>query len=302
MLRTIAVFVVIGAIVILSQSVFQVTQGEQAVVLQLGEYVRTVKEPGLHAKYPLIQRALFFDKRVLAAEARPAEYITLDKKRLTVDTVSRWIIAEPLEFYQTVGDYRGAISRLNDIMVTRLRQEIANHNFKEFIREERERIMQQVTNSTRDYAKGFGINVIDVRIRRVDLPEEVQNSVFARMRAERERIAKRYRAEGEEQAREIRANAEKEKEILLAEAYRKSETLRGEGDAEATTIYAEAYNKDPEFFSFLRHLDAYKRVFGPETTLLLRGDSPFLRFLDAGGGTGSASALPTASEQRSERK
>ena len=301
MLRTIAVFVVIGAILVVSQSVFQVTQGEQAVVLQLGEYVRTIKEPGLHAKYPLIQRVLFFDKRVLAAEARPAEYITLDKKRLTVDAVSRWNITEPLQFYQTVGDYRGAIARLNDVIATRLRQEIANHNFKEFIREERERIMQQVTSSTQEYAKRFGIDVIDVRIRRVDLPDEVQNSVFARMRAERERIAKRYRAEGEEQAREIRANADKEKEILLAEAYRKSETLRGEGDALATTIYAEAYNRDPEFFSFLRHLDTYKKVFGPETTLLLRGDSPFLRFLDAGASNGRAS-VPLPAGERSERK
>ena len=298
MLKIIAVVIVVIALV--SQSLFIVDQWEQAVVLQLGEHIRTIKEPGLYWKYPLIQTVIPFDKRIRAAEARPAEYVTLDKKRLTVDAVSRWTIAAPLEFYQSVRDYPGAIARLNDIMITRLRQEIANHNFKEFIREERERIMQEVTNGTRELAKRFGINVIDVRIRRVDLPEEVQNSVFARMRAERERIAKRYRAEGEEQAREIKANAEKDKEILLAEAYRKSETLRGEGDAEATGIYAEAYNKDPEFFSFLRHLDAYKKVFGPETTLLLRGDSPLLRFLDAGGtnGSGGHQLQPAGSERK----
>jgi len=161
-----------------------------------------------------------------------------------------------------------------------LRQEIANHDFKDFIRTEREDIMKSVTDGTAELAKRFGIDVIDVRIKRVDLPEEVQNSVFARMKAERERIAKRYRAEGDEQAREIRANANKEKEIMLAEAYRKSQALRGTGDAEATAVYAEAYSKDEEFYSFTRHLEVYQRVFGAETTILLTPDSDLLRYLD----------------------
>lgn len=264
-----------------SQAVFIVQEWEQGLILEFGKPVRIIREPGLYVKYPFIQELMSFQKWILAAEARPAEYITLDKKRLTVDTVSRWLITDPLAFYQTVRNYQGAIARLNDIIFARVRQEIANHNFKDFIREERERIMAQVTAGTEEQAKRFGIQVIDVRIRRVDLPEEVQNSVFARMKAERERIAKRYRAEGEEQAREIRANANKEKEIILAEAYKKAETLRGQGDAESTRIYAKAYGQDPDFFSFIRHLDAYERIFGSESTLLLRPDSPLMRFFDS---------------------
>ncbi len=264
-----------------SQAVFIVQEWEQGLILEFGKPVRIIREPGLYVKYPFIQELMLFQKWILAAEARPAEYITLDKKRLTVDTVSRWLITDPLTFYQTVRNYQGAIARLNDIIFARVRQEIANHNFKDFIREERERIMAQVTAGTEEQAKRFGIQVIDVRIRRVDLPEEVQNSVFARMKAERERIAKRYRAEGEEQAREIRANANKEKEIILAEAYKKAETLRGQGDAESTRIYAKAYGQDPDFFSFIRHLDAYERIFGTESTLLLRPDSPLMRFFDS---------------------
>ena len=260
MLR-IAIIAVV-CLVVLSQSVFVVNEWEQAIILQLGKPERTIREPGLYFKYPFVQDVTTFDKRVLAAEARPAEYITLDKKRLTVDTVSRWKIDDPLIFYQTVTNPVGATARLNNIISTRLRQEVANHNFKEFIREKREFIMDQVTKGTADLAKQFGIQVLDVRIKRVDLPEEVLASVFARMKAERERIAKRYRAEGDEQARQIRADANKEKEIILAEAYKTAETLRGDGDAEATHIYADAYAKDAEFYSFMRHLEVYQKVFG----------------------------------------
>jgi modulator of FtsH protease HflC len=288
------VVAVMVVIVLAVESTFVVGEWEQGVVLQFGKDVRTIDQPGLNFKLPLIQEFIRFQKRVLAAEARPAEYITLDKKRLTVDTVSRWKIAHPLRFYQTVTDYSGAIARLNDIISARLRQEIADHNFKEFIREERERIMQSVTKGTAQMAERFGITVIDVRIKRVDLPEEVQASVFARMKAERERIAKRYRAEGDEQAREIRANAQKEKEIIMAEAYQKAEALRGEGDGEATTIYADAYGKDTELFSFLRHLETYKRVFGEGTTILLRPDSDLLKFLDSPGTATPPGAGPAA--------
>ncbi len=262
-----------------TQSAFIVGEWEQALVLQFGKPVRIVQEPGVYFKYPLVQELLVFEKRILAAEARPAEYITGDKKRLTVDTVSRWRIVNPLIFYQTVRNEQGAVARLNDIIFARLRQEIANHNFKDFIREERERIMEKVTQGTAEAADRFGTRVIDVRIRRVDLPEEVQASVFARMKAERERIAKRYRAEGEEQAREIRAKAEKEKEIILAEAYKQSEGLKGEGDAEATGVYAKAYSKDEEFYSFVRHLEVYKKILGTDSTVLLRPDSLLLKYL-----------------------
>lgn len=271
---------VLVVVVLLSQSIFIIGEWEQGLVLQFGKPVRTIQEPGPYFKYPFIQDLNRFEKRILAADARPAEYITLDKKRLIVDTVSRWKIAEPLVFYQTVRNYQGAIARLNDTIMARLREEIANHYFKDFIREARENIMGKVTQTTAEHAKGFGIDVVDVRIKRVDLPEEVQNSVFARMKAERERIAKKYRAEGEEKGREIRAQADKEKEIILAEAYHKAQALRGEGDAEATAIYAAAYARNPDFYSFMRHLEVYGKIVGKETTLILRRDSPLLRFLD----------------------
>lgn len=275
--------IVAVAVLALSQTAFVISQWEQGVVLQFGKLVRVIQEPGLYFKYPLIQELHRFENRILVADARPAEYITLDKKRLTVDTVSRWRITEPVAFFRTVQDYRGAIARLNDIIFGRLRQDIANHNFVDFIREERERIMAEVTRETAAAAKGFGITVVDVRIKRVDLPDEVQASVFARMKAERERIGKRYRAEGEERAREIRADADKEKEIILAEAYRKAETLRGEGDGEAVAIFAQAYGKDEQFYSFLRHLEVYEKVFASGTTILLRPGSSLLQFLEGPG-------------------
>jgi membrane protease subunit HflC len=179
MIKVIIGIAVVG--IVLSQAAFVIYPPEQAVILQFGKPVRTIQEPNLYFKYPIIQEMLIFDKRILVADARQAEYITLDKKRLTVDTVSRWKIVKPLEFYKGVRNYRGAIKRLDDIIFARLRQEIANHNFKDFIREERENIMEQVTKEARQLVKRFGIEVIDVRIKRVDLPNEVQNSVFARM-------------------------------------------------------------------------------------------------------------------------
>jgi len=272
---------VVVLLVLASQSAYITNPGQQALVLELGNPVRIVREPGLYFKYPFIQEVLVFDKRVLVADSRPSEYMTLDKKRLMVDTVARWKIEDPQIFFQAVRNTSGAVYRLNDIISARLRQDIASHNFIDFIRERREGIMEQVTLGARKAVKPFGIEVIDVRIKRVDLPEEVQKSVFARMIAERERIAKRYRAEGDEKGREIKAAANKEKEIILAEAYRQSEVLRGDGDAEATAIYAAAYNENEEFFSFLRHLEVYRKVFATDTTILLRPDSYFLRFLES---------------------
>jgi membrane protease subunit HflC len=273
--------VVIVILVLLIQATFIVSEGEQGLVLQFGKIERMALEPGLNFKYPFIQDFVQLNKRILAAESHPAEYITLDKKRLMVDTVSRWKIADPRQFYIAVQNDKEAISRLNQTILAGLRQEIASHNFKDFIREKREAIMKRVTEMTARKAKEWGIDVVDVRIKRVDLPEEVQKSVFARMNAERERIAKGYRAEGEEQARKIRANANKDKEIILAEAYAKSEILRGQGDAEATSVYAAAYGKDEEFYSFVRHLEVYRKVFASGTTWLLKPESELLRFFES---------------------
>jgi membrane protease subunit HflC len=270
-------------LILVSQSAFVIREGEQGVVLQFGKLVKVIKEPGLYFKYPFIQDLTRFEKRILVADARPEEYITLDKKRVVVDSVSRWKIARPFAFFRSVRDYRGAIARLNDVIFGRLRQEIANHLFKDFIRKEREKIMMSVTEGTRKAAEPFGIEVVDVRIKRLDLPREVQASVFARMKAERERIAKRYRAEGEEKARGIRAEADKERAIILAEAYRKSQAERGAGDAEATAIYADAYGRDQEFYSFLRRLRVYEEILGPKSTLVLNPHSDLLKYLDSPG-------------------
>ena len=171
------------------------------------------------------------------------------------------------------------MARLDDLISARLRQETAKHNFLDFVREKREEIMQVVTKDTKETAKSFGIEVLDVRIKGLDLPKEVQASVFARMRAERERIAKRYRAEGEERAQEIRAGADREREVILATAYETSQKLNGEGDANATTIYAQAFGQDPEFYAFTRRLQAYEKILNTGTTLVLSPDSELLRYL-----------------------
>ena len=274
---------IVVALLVLSQTVFVVGEWQQAVITQFGKPVRTIREPGLYVKVPVVQTLSRFERRILATDVQAAEYLTLDKKRLAVDHVSRWRISDPLEFYRTVRDTRGAMARLDDIIFARLRQEIAKHNFADFIREKREGIMQVVTAGTREMAASFGIEVVDVRIKRADLPTEVQASVYARMRAERERIAKRYRAEGEERARKIRASADKEREILVAQAYEESQRMIGEGDAQAIATYARAFGQDPEFYGFLRRLESYEKIFAGGTTVVLSPDSDLLRYLQGPG-------------------
>jgi modulator of FtsH protease HflC len=269
-------FVIAFALV---QAAFTIGEREQGMVVQFGNPQRILQEPGLYFKLPVIQNLVRFDKRVLTTDAQTAEYLTLDKKRVLVDHVSRWRIQDPLEFYRSVRDQDRAMARLDDLISARLRQETAKHNFLDFVREKREEIMQVVTKDTKETAKSFGIEVLDVRIKGLDLPKEVQASVFARMRAERERIAKRYRAEGEERAQEIRAGADREREIILATAYETSQKLSGEGDANATTIYAQAFGQDPEFYAFTRRLQAYEKILNTGTTLVLSLDSELLRYL-----------------------
>ena len=266
-----------------AQAAFTIGEWEQGMVVQFGNPKRIIQEPGLYFKWPGVQNLLRFEKRILTTDAREAEYITLDKKRVLVDHVSRWRIEDPLQFYRSVRNRIRAMARLDDIISARLRQEIATHNFLDLIRENREEIMAVVTKDTRETAKDFGIMVTDVRIKRLDLPDEVQASVFARMRAERERIAKRYRAEGEEQAQELRAGADREREVILATAYETGEKLKGEGDAEATGIYANAFGKDAEFYAFTRRLQAYEKILSKDTTLVLSADSQLLNYLQSPG-------------------
>lgn len=274
---------IIGFLVLLLfglySSVFVIDETELGIVTQFGEFKRAVTRPGLHFKVPFTQTVHRMESRILGSEPPPAEYLTLDKKRLLADPITRWRIEEPLTFYKTVFDPNGAKARLDDIVNSELRREIASHNFGDIVGHAREPLMQNVTKRVRANAKGFGIQVIDVRIRRADLPREVQDSVFQRMRAERDRVAKQYRSEGEEEAAKIRAETDKEKTILLAKAYEAAQKARGEGDAESTRIYAEAYGKDPEFYAFMRSLEAYERSIGSDSTLVLSTGSDLFEYL-----------------------
>ncbi len=277
-------FIIIVLIVIISAvlttSLFTVDETEQVIVTQLGKFVREVKQPGLHFKIPLVQAVHRFEARVLEYDAAAAKIITDDKKHLVIDNYARWKIINPLKFYQTVGNEFGAQSRLDDIVFSEMREELARHSLTEIVSVNRQEIMHKVAEQCDQKAADYGIQVIDVRIKRADLPQEVTHSVYARMKAERQRIAKKYRSEGEEEAVKITAQTDKEKTILLAESYRQAEKLKGEGDAEALKIYAQAYEKDPEFYSFIRTLEAYGKSLSQGTTIVLPGDSEFFQYLD----------------------
>lgn len=274
----IAVLIVI-AVILAAAAIFAVDEKEQAIVTQLGRYIRTVKEPGLHYRIPFVQKVHKFEDRVLEYDSAAAKIITSDKKHLMLDNYARWRIINPLKFYQTVRTEFGAQSRLDDIVFSEIREELARHEMSEIIKDKRAEIMEEVGKQCNEKAAEFGIEVIDVRIKRADLPAEVTHSVYARMKAERERIAKKYRSEGEEEAVKIRAKTDKEKTILLAESYRTAEKLKGQGDAEAIKIYAEAFEQDPEFYAFVRTLEAYERSLKKDTTVILPTGSEFFQYL-----------------------
>lgn len=274
------IVIVVIIVVVLSASLFTIDETEQAIVTQLGKFVKAVKQPGLHFKIPLIQAVHKFEARVLEYDAAAAKIITDDKKHLVIDNYARWKIIDPLKFYQTVGNEFGAQSRLDDIVFSEMREELARHTLTEIVSVNREQLMKKVAEQCNKKAADYGIQVIDVRIKRADLPQEVTYSVFDRMKAERQRIAKKYRSEGEEEAVKIRAQTDKDKTILLADSYMEAEKTKGEGDAEALRIYAEAYEKDPEFYSFVRTLEAYEKSLGEGTgtTIVLPFDSEFFQY------------------------
>jgi membrane protease subunit HflC len=269
------IFILIG----MKGALFTVDEREQAIILQLGKHVRTIQEPGLYFKVPLVQNILRFEDRILEYDASAAKIITADKKHLVVDNYARWKIIDPLKFYETVRNEFGAQARLDDIVFSELREELARHTLTEIVSLRREMLMDKVGEKCDQKAREYGIQIIDVRIKRADLPREVTHSVYARMKAERNRIAKKYRSEGEEEAVKIRAKADRERTILLAESYRKAEILRGAGDARAIKIYARAFGQDPEFYSFLRTLEVYKKSLAEETTIVLSSDSELFRYL-----------------------
>jgi membrane protease subunit HflC len=258
---------------------YSVPQWMQAIVVQLGEPVRTVQEPGLYWKMPFIQNVLYFDQRLLDYNASPRELLTKDKQQLVVDNYSRWRIREPLQFYRTVRNEEGAQSRLDDIIYSNLRETLGRHTLREIVNEKRAALMKQVTERSDEKAREYGIEVVDVVIKRADLPEKNELNVFNRMRTERERQAKKFRAEGDEEARKIRSESDKQVQILLAEARKKAEIMRGEGDALAVKIFADAYGRDPEFYELVRTLEAYRKSLGEGTTVILSPNSDFFRYL-----------------------
>ncbi|MES9996606.1 protease modulator HflC [Desulfovibrio aminophilus] len=265
-------------LLVLTQTAFVVHQTETAIVVQLGKPVTGALKPGLHFKLPLVQSVTFFDARVLDYDAKRAEILTEDKKAMVVDHYTKWRITDPLLFYQTVRTETGAQARLDDITYAALREALGRHTLIEVVSEKRTEIMEQVVKQSQELLSPYGILVVDVRIKRTDLPPENERAIFGRMQAERERQAKQYRSEGQEEAAKIRAQADKERTVLLAEAERQASTIRGEGDAKATRTYAEAYGQSPEFYSFKRSLEAYESSLKDNTRLVLTPGSPFLRY------------------------
>jgi len=258
---------------------FIVGETNQAIILQFGEPIKTVQVPGLNVKLPFVQNVILFEKRVLSSDAPPQEYLTADKKRLVVDHVTRWQITDPLLFFKAVRTEAGARARLDDIVFSELREELATVRFRDVIAEERENIEERVAKSAAEKSSEFGIRVVDVRTKRADLPEEVEQSVFDRMRAERQRESSLFRAEGEEQANIIRAQADRAGTVIRAEGEQEAQQLRGEGEAAAISIYAEALSQDPEFYAFSRRLEAYAGILNQGDTVIIPASSEFFRFL-----------------------
>jgi len=289
--------------VFLNASVFVVDQTEQALILEFGKPVRAVSEPGLNFKTPFVQNVEFFDKRLLDFDAEPNEVIAADQKRLIVDAFMRYRITDPLRFKQTVGNEATMRSRLNSILESSLRQVLGSVPLSAVLSEKRSEIMANIRDLVNAQARGvkveggadnitkggFGIEVVDVRIKRADLPPANSEGIYKRMQTEREREAKEFRAKGSEDAQKIRSQADKERTILLAEAKKKAEITRGEGDAIATKTFANSFGQDQDFFQFYRSMQAYKKTLDKkDTTMLLSPDNEFLKFMGKAGGGGSS--------------
>lgn len=279
-----AILIALGALAVLGfQSVFVVQQMEQALVTQFGEPVRVIKEPGLALKAPFIQNVIFMDRRILELDANPEEVIASDRRRIVVDAFARYRISDPLRYYQSLRTDALAQQRLSSILSSSLRGELGKRPFAALLTADRQSLMTSIRDQMRSQAKALGIEVVDVRIRRAELPKENLDSVFGRMQTERQREAAGYRASGDEEAQRIKSAADKEVTIIKANATKQSDILRGEGDAERNRILGDAYGRDPEFFEFYRSLTAYEQSLGPSnTTLVISPDSPFFKYFQKG--------------------
>lgn len=278
------IVIVVGAFVLFS-SMFIVHQTQQALVLQFGDPKRQITNPGLEFKIPFIQDVVFFERRVLDIDPPRQQVLLASQKRLDVDSYARFRIIDPLEFYKTVRNERGARAQLSGIINSTLRRVLGNETLKEILSNKRVAIMADIRRQVNAAVDRFGIEIIEVRLRRADYPKETSNNIYDRMKSEREQEAREFRAQGAEQAQQIRADADKQRTILVAEAKQKSETLRGEGDGLAIKIYADAFGQDPEFYGFYRSMLAYRKAMtDSDTTLVLSPDSDFFRyFKDIGG-------------------
>jgi len=282
-MRILIPIVIIAAIFTALQSVFIVKETEYAIKFRLGEVVRADYEPGLHLKAPFVNNVVKFDRRLLLLDMPPEEMNTAEQKYVDVDYYLKWRIEDPREFYISTsgGDFRIARTRLAQLIRDDLREEFARRTLVQVVSEERRAMMDSLQATANEGARDFGIAVDDVRIKKIELTEDVLDSVFNRMETERKEFANELRSLGREQAEEIRAGADREVRVLLAEAERDAARMRGEGDARATEIYAAAYERDPEFYSFQRSLQAYRNSFGGDgDMLLLDTRSDFFRYLD----------------------
>jgi len=282
-MKALATFVIVVVALLIAYNLFTFTVDEtrKAAVLRFGEIVRLVKEPGLNFKIPFVQSIVYLDDRVLNYDIQPRSVLTSDQKRLVIDNYAIWRVGDPRAFIESTGGrLNNAQSRIDDIVYSDLRNILAKNTLDEIVSEKRLEYLQEVTELSRAKLAEFGITLIDVRIKRADLPTEIEQAVFSRMRSERERIAAQLRAEGEEQSKQIRSAADKDAQIILADARKAAEQVRGEGDARALEIYAEAYNQDPEFYRFWRTLESYRTSLADDVRILLSTDSEYLEFLE----------------------
>jgi membrane protease subunit HflC len=281
----VAAVLIVAAIIALASSLFTVYQTQQALVVRLGKPVRVVSEPGLHAKAPFIDSVIKIDRRILDLEAPPQEIIASDQKRLVVDAFARYRILNPLQFYQTLGSQDTANSQLSILLNSGLRRVLGEASFIQVVRDERADLMARIQKLMDQEARAYGVQVVDVRIRRADLPDQNSQAVYQRMQTERQRQAAEFRATGKQRAQEIRSKADREVTVMVAEAESHGQQLRGEGDAKRNQIFAEAFGKDPDFFSFYRSMQAYEAgLKSNDTRFLLKPDSSFFRFFNAPSG------------------
>ena len=281
--KMMGVMILLAALFVGSFSVFTVYEWERAMLFRLGEVVRTDFEPGLHFKIPFINNVRKFDARVLTLDVEPERFLTAEKKNVIVDSFVKWRIDDVTRFYTAVlGDEAQARQRLEQIVKDGMRGEFSKRTINEVVSGERAQIMNVLAGNVRVQAKELGISIVDVRIKRVELPQDVNAAVYRRMEAERARVAKDFRSRGFEAAERIRADADRQREVILAEAYRDAERVRGEGDARAAEIYGKVYSKNAEFYSFYRSLTAYEEAFGAGDLLVIEPDSEFFQYFKGG--------------------